>query len=111
MQLKLINKGASKGDDEEDSALLGLAGGCCFDFSKTLDVQPTCTSSTSASRMDRGLPILLIATPRPCHVSVASSEDRRNIVTRGRPLRVSLMASHPRLSSAMPASSASVRGL
>ena len=24
----------SKGDEEEDSALLGLAGGCCFDFSK-----------------------------------------------------------------------------
>jgi len=34
MQLKLLNKNASKGDDEEDSALLGLAGGCCFDFSR-----------------------------------------------------------------------------
>jgi len=34
MQLKLLTKNASKGDDEEDSALLGLAGGCCFDFSR-----------------------------------------------------------------------------
>jgi dynein intermediate chain 1 len=35
MQLKLIQKGAAKaGEEEEDSALLGLAGGCCFDFSK-----------------------------------------------------------------------------
>jgi len=33
MYLKLIQKGPSKGD-EEDSALLGLAGGCCFDFSR-----------------------------------------------------------------------------
>ena len=33
MQLKLLNS-KSKGDEEEDSALLGLAGGCCFDFSK-----------------------------------------------------------------------------
>ena len=35
MQLKLIQKSANKGgEEEEDSALLGLAGGCCFDFSR-----------------------------------------------------------------------------
>jgi len=35
MQLKLIQKGGGKaGEEEEDSALLGLAGGCCFDFSR-----------------------------------------------------------------------------
>ena len=34
MQLKLLSNSKNKGDEEEDSALLGLAGGCCFDFSK-----------------------------------------------------------------------------
>ena len=34
MHLKLISKGAAKAGEEEDSALMGLAGGCCFDFSR-----------------------------------------------------------------------------
>ena len=35
MQLKLVQKTSTKGgEDEEDSALMGLAGGCCFDFSR-----------------------------------------------------------------------------